>query len=128
METKVYTRTEFGKIFKGTILWGEQEGIPLTRICRNALSMNAVGIAVQEIFFFLNNSSETQEKKLFLFMEGNWRTISKAEAILLNRSLELDYIESSLLEQPNQEFFFSESWKVLIPKDENVFIFECTWN
>lgn len=128
MKTKVYTRTEIGKIFKGTILWGEQEGIPLTHICRDALDLNAVGIAVQETFYFLNNSSEIQEKKLFLFIEGNWRTVSKAEAILLNRSQELAYIESSLLEMPNQEFFYSEIWKALIAKDDNVFIFECSWN
>ena len=61
-------------------------------------------------------------------MEGNWRTVSKAEAILLNRSQELAYIESSLLEMPGKEFFYSEIWKTLIAKDDNVFIFECSWN
>ncbi len=127
MKTKVYTKSIFGKIFKGTILWGGQEEIPFAHICRDALEQNAVGIAVQETFYFLNNSSKIQEKKLFLFMEGNWRTVSKAEAILLNRSQELAYIESSLLEMPNQEFFYSEIWKALIPKDDNVFIFECSW-
>ncbi len=128
MKTKVYTKTEFGKIFKTGISWGEQEKIPFAHICRDALEQNAVGMAVQETFYFLNNSSETQEKNLFLFVECNWRTISKAEAILLNRSQELAYIESSLLEMPNQEFFYSEIWKALIPKDDNVFIFECSWN
>lgn len=128
MKTKVYTKSIFGKIFKGTILWGGQEEIPFAHICRDALEQNAVGIAVQETVVYLNNSSKIQEKKLFLFMEGNWRTISKAEAILLNRSQELAYIESSLLEMPDQEFFFSEIWKALIPKDDNVFIFECSWN
>ena len=128
MKTKVYTKTEFGKIFKTGISWGEQEKIPFAHICRDALEQNAVGIAVQETFYFLNNSSKIQEKKLFLFMEGNWRTVSKAEAILLNRSQELAYIESSLLEMPNQEFFYSEIWKALIAKDDNVFIFECSWN
>ena len=128
MKTKVYTQTTIGKIFKGTILWGGQEGMTLTYICRDALDLNAVGMAVQETFYFLNNSSEIQEKKLFLFIEGNWRTVSKAEAILLNRSQELAYIESSLLEMPNQEFFYSEIWKALIAKDDNVFIFECSWN
>lgn len=128
MKTKVYTKTEFRKIFKTGISWGEQEKIPFAHICRDALEQNAVGIAVQETFYFLNNSSKIQEKKLFLFMEGNWRTVSKAEAILLNRSQELAYIESSLLQMPNQEFFYSEIWKTLIPKDDNVFIFECSWN
>lgn len=128
MKTKVYTRTEFGIILKGSILWVGQEEIPFAHICRDALEQNAVGMAVQETFYFLNNSSEIQEKKLFLFMEGNWRTVSKAEAILLNRSQELAYIESSLLEMPNQEFFYSEIWKALIAKDDNVFIFECSWN
>ena len=128
MKTKVYTKTEFRKIFKTGISWGEQEKIPFAHICRDALEQNAVGIAVQETFYFLNNSSKIQEKKLFLFMEGNWHTVSKAEAILLNRSQELAYIESSLLEMPNQEFFYSEIWKALIPKDDNVFIFECSWN
>ena len=128
MKTKVYTKTEFGIILKGSILWVGQEEIPFAHICRDALEQNAVGMAVQETFYFLNNSSEIQEKKLFLFMEGNWRTVSKAEAILLNRSQELAYIESSLLEMPNQEFFYSEIWKALIAKDDNVFIFECSWN
>lgn len=128
MKTKVYTRTEIGKIFKGTILWGEQEGIPLTHICRDALEQNAVGMAVQETFYFLNNSSEIQEKKLFLFVECNWRTVSKAEAILLNRSQELLYKEEEMLQMPNTEFFYSDIRKTLIPKDDNVFIFECSWN
>ena len=128
MKTKVYTKTEFGIILKGSILWVGQEEIPFAHICRDALEQNAVGMAVQETFYFLNNSSEIQEKKLFLFMEGNWRTVSKAEAILLNRSQELAYIESSLLEMPGKEFFYSKIWKALIAKDDNVFIFECSWN
>ncbi len=128
MKTKVYTRTEFGIILKGSISWGEQEKIPFAHICRDALEQNAVGMAVQETFYFLNNSSETQEKKLFLFVECNWRTISKAEAILLNRSQELLYKEEEMLQMPNQEFFYSEIRKTLIPKDDNVFIFECSWN
>ena len=128
MKTKVYTKSTIGKIFKTGISWGEQEKIPFAHICRDALEQNAVGMAVQETFYFLNNSSETQEKKLFLFVECNWRTISKAEAILLNRSQELLYKEEEMLQMPNTEFFYSDIRKTLIAKDDNVFIFECSWN
>lgn len=110
---KFYTRTTYGIVYKEGICYGEEEFLH----AKHKALQEGIGIAVYERDVYTDGSMGEEKREVFLL--GVTQTLSKAEAISLNKKENLGYKDFSRLKA--KEFFYMAQHKALIAKDEATF-------
>ncbi len=113
MRVKLFSLFEYGIVEKGGI-WYHNDIKDFETAVKRAILAKALGVAVTETKFYSDGTKMKRPRKKLLI--GEWIIVNKKEAVLLNKDLDLKYIN---MEKYRCSYYYNEVKGALVCKDKS---------